>query len=376
MVRVGPCPIYVRSLGQKGNAGMRLFKCQNCGQVLYFENTKCESCGHQLGYLPEAMTISALEPDGDFLRALAAPDRKLRLCDNAGYQACNWMVDADSEATLCAACRHNHMIPDLTVPLNMERWKRLELAKHHLFYSLMRLKLPLRNKIDDPEHGLAFDFLADSPNPTGPRVMTGHDNGLITIALIEADDAERERRRNQMHEPYRSLLGHFRHEVGHYFWDVLIRDGGRLEECRAVFGDDSVDYDAALKAHYQEGAPADWQEHYVSQYASTHPWEDWAETWAHYLHIVDTLEMASAFGIRVKPRLVRDETLTTDINLDPYRTEADMEEIIDAWLPLTFAMNSLNRAMGSPDLYPFVLSPEVITKLSFVHDVVHGRPAK
>jgi hypothetical protein len=354
---------------------MRLFKCQNCGQVLYFENTKCESCGHLLGYLPEEMTISALEPDGDFLRALAAPDRKLLLCDNAGYQACNWLVDADSEAPLCAACRHNHTIPDLSVPLNMERWQRLELAKHHLFYSLMRLKLPLRNRIEDPEHGLAFDFLADSPNPTGPRVMTGHDNGLITIALIEADDAERELRRKQMHEPYRSLLGHFRHEVGHYFWDVLVRDGSRLEECRAVFGDDSADYDAALQAHYQDGAPADWQEHYVSQYASTHPWEDWAETWAHYLHIVDTLEMASAFGIRVKPRLVRDETLTTDINLDPYRAKAGMEEIIDAWLPLTFAMNSLNRAMGSPDLYPFVLSPEVIAKLGFVHDVVHGRPA-
>jgi hypothetical protein len=352
---------------------MRLFKCQNCGQVLYFENTRCESCGQQLGFLPAAMTVSALEPDGDFLRALAAPDRAVRLCDNAGQLTCNWLVEADSEATLCAACRHNRTIPDLTVPLNLQRWQRLEFAKHHLFYSLLRLRLPLANRIDDPEHGLAFDFLADSPDPTGPKVMTGHDNGLITIALVEADDAERERRRTQMHEPYRSLLGHFRHEVGHYFWDVLIRDGGRLDACRAVFGDDSQDYNMALQAHYQNGAPPDWQEHYVSQYASTHPWEDWAETWAHYLHIVDTLEMASAFGIRVKPRLVRDETLTTDINLDPYRADASMEEIIDAWLPLTFAMNSLNRAMGNPDLYPFVLSPAVVTKLGFVHDVVHDR---
>jgi hypothetical protein len=351
---------------------MRLFKCQNCGQVLYFENTRCESCGLPLGYLPRVMTMSALKPDGDFFRAMASRDRKLRPCDNARYEACNWMVGADSKTTLCAACRHNHTIPDLDIPLNLQRWQRLELAKHHLFYSLMRLKLPLVNRIEDPEHGLAFDFLAESPDPKGPKVMTGHDNGLITIALIEADDAERERRRTQMHEPYRSLLGHFRHEVGHYFWDVLIRDGGRLEECRAVFGDDTLDYNAALKAHYENGAPADWQERYVSQYASTHAWEDWAETWAHYLHIVDTLEMASAFGIRVKPRLVRDETLTTDINLDPYKPETSMEEIIDAWLPLTFAMNSLNRAMGSPDLYPFVLSPAVVVKLGFVHDVVHG----
>ena len=353
---------------------MRLFKCQNCGQVLYFENTHCESCGRQLGYLPQAMTLSAVESDGDLLRALADPDRRMLLCLNAGSQACNWLVEADGVTALCAACRHNRTIPDLTVPLNLERWQKLERAKHHLFYSLMRLQLPLANRIDNPEHGLAFDFLADSPNPTGPKVMTGHDNGLITIALVEADDAERERRRTQMHEPYRSLLGHFRHEVGHYFWDVLVRDGGRLDACRAVFGDDSQDYNAALQTHYQNGAPADWQEHYVSQYASTHAWEDWAETWAHYLHIVDTLEMASAFGIRVKPRLVHDESLITDINLDPYRAEADMREIIDAWLPLTFAMNSLNRAMGSPDLYPFVLSPAVVSKLGFVHDVVHGRP--
>lgn len=351
---------------------MRLFKCQSCGQALYFENTRCESCGHQLGYLPDAMTVSALEPDGDLFRALGESDRMVRLCDNAGHLACNWLVDAAGEERLCVACRHNHVIPDLTVPLNLQRWQRLEAAKHHLFYSLMRLKLPLRNRIDDPEHGLAFDFLAESPNPSGPKVMTGHDNGLITIALIEADDAERETRRLQMHEPYRSLLGHFRHEVGHYFWDVLVRDGGRLEACRAVFGDDSLNYEEALQTHYQNGAPADWQETYVSQYASTHPWEDWAETWAHYLHIIDTLEMAGAFGISVQPKLVRDGSLTAEIDLDPYEN-VPMQQIIDAWLPLVFAMNSLNRAMGNADLYPFVLSPAVVTKLAFVHDVVHGR---
>jgi hypothetical protein len=355
---------------------VKLFKCQSCGQIVYFENTRCESCSHQLGYLPRTMTISALEPDGDLFRPMAAPDFPVRLCDNAGHAACNWLVEADGVSTLCSACRHNHVIPDLAVDLNLQRWKRLELAKHHLFYSLLRLRLPLANRIDDPEHGLAFDFLADSPDAAVPKVMTGHDNGLITIALIEADDAERERRRAQMHEPYRSLLGHFRHEVGHYFWDVLVRDGGRLDECRAVFGDDSQDYEAALQAHYSNGPPTDWQEHYVSQYASTHPWEDWAETWAHYLHIIDTLEMASAFGIKVQPRLTRDETLSAEIDLDPYNADADMKEIIDAWLPLTFAMNSLNRAMGNPDLYPFVLSPTVVTKLGFVHDVVHGRSAR
>ncbi|PPQ33688.1 zinc-binding metallopeptidase family protein [Rhodopila globiformis] len=353
---------------------MKLFKCQNCGQVLYFENTRCESCGLQLGYLSRAMTISALQPDGAQFHALAAPDQPARLCDNAGHDACNWLLDAGGTTTLCLACRHNRTIPDLTVPLNLARWQKLERAKHHLFYSLLRLKLPLANRIDDPVHGLAFDFLADAPDAAAPKVMTGHDNGLVTIALVEADDAEREKRRTQMGEPYRSLLGHFRHEVGHYFWDVLVRDGGRLEDCRALFGDDTRDYAAALQAHYQNGPPADWQAHYVSHYASSHPWEDWAETWAHYLHIVDTLEMASAFGITVQPRISRDETLQAVIDLDPYET-ADMTTIIDAWLPLTFAMNSLNRAMGQPDLYPFVISPAVMTKLSFVHDVIRNRPA-
>ena len=352
---------------------MRLFKCQNCGQLLYFENTRCESCGHPLGYLPWAMTVSALEPEGDLFRPLAAPAQPVRLCANAAENACNWLIPADSNATMCAACRHNRTIPDLSVPSNRPRWQKLEAAKHHMFYSLLRLNLPLRNRTDDPAHGLAFDFLADAPDPGAPKVMTGHDNGLITIALAEADDAERERRRTQMHEPYRSLLGHFRHEVGHYVWDVLVRDGGPLEQFRRVFGDERQDYAQALERHYRSGPPADWQAHYVSQYASMHPWEDWAETWAHYLHIIDTLEMASAFGIRVKPRLASEETLAADINLDPYQGSASMQEIVDAWLPLTFAMNSLNRAMGHPDLYPFVLSRKVVAKLGFVHDVVHGR---
>jgi hypothetical protein len=356
----------------KGQAPVKLFKCQNCGQVVYFENTKCEACGHPLGYLPEAMTVSALEPENKAFRALAAPKTPVSLCDNAGHGACNWLVPADSPTTLCLACRYNRTIPDLSVEQNLQRWKRMEAAKHHLLYSLLRLRLPPRHRIDDREHGLAFDFLADSPQ-AGPKVMTGHDNGLITIALAEADDAERERRRTQMREPYRSLLGHFRHEVGHYFWDVLVRDGGQLEACRAVFGDDSQDYNAALQSHYQNGPPCDWQEYFVSQYASTHPWEDWAETWAHYLHIIDTLEMASAFGITVKPRLTRDETLSAAIDLDPYAADTDMKAIIDAWLPLTFAMNSLNRAMGNPDLYPFVLSPTAVAKLGFVHGVVHRR---
>jgi hypothetical protein len=203
-------------------------------------------------------------------------------------------------------------------------------------------------------------------------VLTGHADGIITINIEEANDSARERIREQLREPYRTLLGHLRHEAGHYYWDRLVAESSWLDDFRTLFGDEREDYAAALQRNYQQGPMPGWAQQYVSAYASVHPWEDWAETWAHYLHIVDTLEMAAAFGIRVQPRLMREETLSAEIDLDPYQT-GSMQEIIDAWLPLTFAVNSLNRAMGNQDLYPFVLSPTVIGKLSFVHKVVHAR---
>ncbi len=209
---------------------MKVFSCQHCGQLLYFENIRCEKCGRRLGYMPSAMTLSALEQEGDSWRALADPAIQARFCENAGQGACNWLIEADSDLPFCAACRFNRTIPDLSDAANKRRWQKIEAAKHHLLYSLLRLRLPLKDRAEDPEHGLAFDFLADPPK--APKVMTGHDNGLITIALVEADDAERELRRTAFQEPYRSVLGHFRHEVGHYVWDLLIRDAGRLDAGR------------------------------------------------------------------------------------------------------------------------------------------------
>ncbi|CAH2601163.1 zinc-ribbon_6 domain-containing protein [Rhodovastum atsumiense] len=350
---------------------MKLFKCQACDQLLYFENTKCERSQHRLGYLADAALLSALEEEQAGWHALGRPGRTFRFCANAAHDACNWLVPAGSAEAFCASCRHNRTIPDLTSAENLRRWRKLEIAKHRLFYTLLRLGLPLANRVDDPEHGLVFDFLADAPDPTGPKVLTGHDNGIITINVKEADDKEREAMRAQMREPYRTLLGHFRHEVGHYFWDVLVRDGGFLDAFRERFGDERQDYDAALQKNYREGPPADWQEHFVSTYASCHPWEDFAETWAHYLHIVDTLEMAASFGISVRPRITRDPDLATEIDFDPHQAK-DVETLVEAWLPLTFAVNSLNRAMGQPDLYPFILSAEVIDKLGFIHRIVHA----
>lgn len=347
---------------------MKLFECQACSQLLYFENTRCESCGRRLGFLSWTQDVTALEPEGDAWRALAEPDGSFRFCANAEHDACNWLIPADSPDAYCMACRHNRVIPDLSLPENIGRWRRLERAKHRLFYSLQKLRLPVATRAEHPR-GLTFEFLADpdQPAPHAPHVLTGHDNGLITINIAEADDAERERRRHAMGEPYRTLLGHFRHEVGHYYWNVLIENDVSIARFRQIFGDERQDYGAALEAHYANGPPGDWQNHFVSSYASAHPWEDWAETWTHYVHIVDTLETASAFGLTVGPRISRGPELSAAIEFDPH-VEPDLNRLIGAWLPLTFAVNSLNRSMGQPDLYPFVLTPTVIGKLHFVHE--------
>jgi hypothetical protein len=346
---------------------MRIFTCQVCGQLVYFENTLCTRCSGELGFDPGTMGMRSLVlgPDGVF----AAPDgSQWRGCGNAAHDACNWLLPSDEpQGSLCEACRLNRTIPDLSVGDNLARWKRIELAKRRLVYALKRFGLPLASQVEDARRGLAFDFLADTGRDGA--VMTGHDDGLITINITEADDAERERIRTTMGEPYRTLLGHFRHEVGHYYWDLLVHDGGRLEESRALFGDEREDYQQAIERHYEQGPPPDWQERHVSAYATMHPWEDFAETWTHYLHIVDTLDTAASFGLGVDPAVIDDPALSARVTFDPYRA-AGIEPLIEAWLPLTYAVNSLNRSMGQPDLYPFVLSEPAIGKLAFIHDLV------
>lgn len=352
---------------------MKLFRCPSCGQLIYFENTRCERCGHRLGYIPDSDILTALEPEeGGTWRSLAHDEGRYLFCHNADYDACNWLVPAESGASFCRACRHNRTIPDLGRPDVLVPWQKMEAAKRRLFYTLLKLDLPTPAQGEAPEP-LTFEFLADSPEPQGPKVMTGHDNGVITIALAEADDAERERRRTGMGEPYRTLIGHFRHEVGHFYWDILVRDGRRLAECRALFGDDTADYGEALKRHYDQGPPANWQDNYISAYATTHPWEDFAETWAHYLHIIDSVEMARACGLQVHPHVDHSGALGVDATLDPYETR-DIGAIVQTWLPVAFAMNAINRCMGQKDLYPFILTPPVIEKLGFIHRLVHHWP--
>lgn len=350
---------------------MQLFQCQCCSQVLYFENSSCVKCGHTLGYLPDTGQLSAVEPEGAQWIALANPDMRYRFCANWEQMGCNWMVDAQGDANFCIACQHNRTIPDLSLPENRVNWQKTEEAKRRLFYSLIKLRLPIPTVHDHDDEPLVFDFLVETP---GKQVLTGHDNGEITIALKEADDASRETLRVSMGEKYRTLLGHFRHEVGHYYWDRLVRDGGHEESFRALFGDERVDYNEALNRHYEQGPPANWQNSFVSSYATMHPWEDWAETWAHYMHIVDTLDMAGAFGISIDPGISQDPDLGLAIAFDPHQ-DVDMDVLIGAWLPLTYAVNCLNRSMGQPDLYPFVLPAPVIDKLGYIHSLIHGRAA-
>ena len=354
---------------------MKLFRCDHCHNLVYFENHTCVACGHILAYLPEPDFVASLDlvdasapaAPGSLWRspAPAAHGRRYRLCANyTRYQTCNWAVAEEDPNPLCLSCRLTSIIPNLSAPGHLAAWYKLETAKRRLLHGLRVLGLPTAPKRSAEDHeGLEFAFLADPSDPAAPRVLTGHANGLVTVNVAEADDVERERRRACFHEPYRTLLGHFRHESGHYYWDRLLRDHpGRLAPFRSLFGDErQPDYAAALRRHHAEGPPADWQARHVSAYASAHPWEDWAETWAHYLHMTDTLETAEACGVRLaSPKLA-----------SPAATDA-FAAMIARWFELTHALNNLNRGLGQPDGYPFVLSDLVLEKLRFVHDTVAG----
>ena len=352
---------------------MKVFHCDHCRQLVFFENVRCVTCGHALAYLPELGVVGSLEPAGDSLWKSPIPraaGKVYRLCQNyTAENVCNWALPAADPDPLCLSCRLTRVIPDMNKAGNRAAWYKLEVAKRRLTYTLLALKLPVLGKALDPDGGVAFEFLADPVDPNAPRVLTGHADGLITLNIAEADDAERERVRLLFEEPYRTLLGHFRHEVGHYYWDRLIRDSDRLDAFRERFGDERDDYGEALKRHHEKGPAADWQERYVSAYASVHPWEDWAETWAHYLHIVDALETAAACGVRLRPPRPGDPALRAI----PDPVDDDPEafgELMESWLPLTYMLNNLNRGLGLADAYPFVLTAAATTKLEFIHDTV------
>jgi len=351
---------------------MKTFHCDKCSNQIFFENTLCFNCKSTLGYQPATRSINAFEEagDGKWRSLHYKEDGKLyKKCANyVDHDVCNWMLPADDEHDLCESCQLTVVIPALTSEKNHVLWSRLEAAKRRLLFSLATLHLTPASKEQEPETGLAFQFLEDGVSDQ--CVMTGHADGVITLNIAEADPAERERTREQMHERYRTLLGHFRHESGHYYFDRLVVGSEWIDEYRTLFGDERQDYGEALKRHYSEGPASDWASRFVSSYASSHPWEDWAETWAHYLHMLDTLETASACGLSLHPVKSAEPELEK-VTL-PTKTDA-FDDIQRDWFALTYVLNSLNRSIGMPDSYPFTLSTPVLEKLGFVHKVVRAQ---
>ncbi|MEX0161617.1 putative zinc-binding peptidase [Pseudomonas brassicacearum] len=358
-------------LGDRSRSS-KVWPCR-CGQSLFFRNSQCLACLAALGYQPEQSRLTSLQPGeqaGTWTLDADPQAGLFRRCANLDTAAaCNWLLPDNGRDTLCIACSLNRTIPDLSIPENPERWRKVETAKRRLVAQLITFGLPVIPKTVDENIGLAFDFIGVDPDGTPPT--TGHASGLVTLDIKEADDVHREYVRQQMREPYRTLLGHFRHEVGHYYWDRLVANSHWLEAFRELFGDERASYADALEQHYQQGAPLDWQTRYVSAYATMHPWEDWAETWAHYLHMMDAVDTALGFGMSAREM---------DFDYQPFPPEtlydaghaggAAFLSFVNAWIELAGMLNELSRSMGQPDFYPFVVPAAVITKLHFIHLVI------
>lgn len=335
---------------------MKNFNCPKCGNKVYFENVRCLKCGEELGF--DASTLSML--------AVAKTAGGAGYCANFMHAACNWLSPAGDGNGLCPACDLNRTIPNLSEPGSLDAWQELERAKKRLVYSILRFGLPLE-AADEGQGKLTFDFVR--------HALTGHLDGVITIDVLEADAVERERQRQLFGEPYRALLGHLRHETGHFYWKVLVEAGGRIDDFRALFGDERTDYAEALQTHYAQGRRSDWDRHFVSPYAAAHPWEDWAETWAHYIHIVDALDTADAEGMEPRSTGMSLGTIWPFKRTDTYGEEA-FGTLMNRWIPLSIALNSLSRCMGHTDFYPFVIPGPAYAKLNFVHDAIrdHRQP--
>jgi hypothetical protein len=386
-----PLPAFTRrlvpTLLTSTPTARRAFRCR-CGRPIFFRNAMCLACKTPLGYDPDLVLLRPLAPtrDPQVFRAMrtrgvgmTVPLTAYRRCANWTSPApCNWLLPDNEDAKLkpfCRSCRLDRTVPDPTDRDNPELWLKVEDAKRALVSQLIALKLPVESKVsENVEQGVMFDLLRSPVD--GPRVMTGHDDGLVTLDIEEADDVHRETVRSQMHEPYRTLIGHMRHEIGHYYWQRLVRGTQWEEPCRAIFGDDRLDYGQALQDYYANGAPFDWKNRHVSAYASAHPYEDWAETWAHYLHMVDSLDTARSFGLVAHHDEIQYEAFTPqalapdDAVATPSSDDLAFLAVVNGWIELTGALNEVTRSMGEPDFYPFVLSKPAVRKLHFIHKVV------
>jgi hypothetical protein len=338
---------------------MTPFTCR-CGNILFFDNTVCLQCGHSVGYDLTLNRFQVVEPQGDF-----------QWCENgARHGVCNWVVRASGNgAQFCRSCQLTRTIPNLNVAGHQDAWRRMEAEKRRVVYTLARLGLmPTQEGV--AVGGPVFDFLA--PQPHQP-VVTGHVDGVITINLLEADDVYREHERRSLREPYRTLVGHFRHEIGHYYWATFFQNRAEadpaMEEFRRLFGDERTDYATALTQHYDSGAPPNWAEQYLTAYASVHPWEDWAETWAHYLHIVDAVETSRAFGWKDEAVPIPFTPFSTDV-LGGFTQDAEFLGTLNTWAKISPALNEIAASLGQRNLYPFALNATTARKLHFIHRTI------
>ena len=335
---------------------MKQFLC-DCGTAIFFDNTYCSKCGSELGFLPDKQMLVTLQPQGDCFSVRDEANLLFRACEHRVNQLqCNWLIPAQSSDNQCISCRTTRTVPTLNKPENWWRWRTLESTKRRLFYSLLGLHLPIKTLESGFEGGLAYDFLEDqatNPDVAVEHVYTGHLNGVITVNVAEVDGSHREAAKEAMNEHYRTLLGHFRHEIGHFYWDQLIKNTATHASFKQLFGDESLDYRSTLDAYYQNGPRSDWQDDCISPYASAHPLEDWAETWAHYMLMMETLETAQSYG------------LTKHLDDDWV-----FEVWIAEWVALAVVLNALNRSTGASDAYPFVLSQTVKKKLKFIHEMM------
>lgn len=332
-----------------------------------------------VGFLPDEQQLTALTITPEGFYKVSNNDKLYKQCKNYWlHDVCNWMIPIHEDNELCQSCRLNVMIPNLEKKENFALWYNMEKAKRRLLYTLFKLHLPIQGRQCDPNSGLGFSFLEDQINDEYGNELTvknyaviGHNSGLITLNLNEARPSKRIEMREKMNEQYRTLIGHFRHESGHYYWDRLIEDSALLNKFRELFGDERLNYTNAMSQYYQNGPAKNWQNIWISAYASMHPWEDWAETWAHYLHMVDTLETANDSEISIGGHQIKNPLVESEHFEDENYTAMNFTQLFNDWCRLTKSLNAVNRSMGHDDAYPFVISVSALNKLRFVHEVIN-----
>lgn len=348
---------------------MKIFECPNCLNPLSFESTQCARCGHAVGYLKQYSELKLLVP-GEDGKIHTEEGRTFQYCQHYQYGVCNWLVPTDSAHSLCDVCRLDQNFPEINSEDQRAIWKEMEQAKHRIIYSLNRLNLPVVSKIDAPDHGLSFEFLTEE-YPSSPA-RNGYSNGLITINLSRADARSTGSLHHRIEEHHGSIMSFLRHETGQYYWEQLVLSNRAiLQTFRDLFGDEIPDYTEALNQHHQLGPPDNWQKNYSSKYATFHARADWAETWSHYLYLMDLLESAYVLGLSIRPNLQSASSMSMYASFDPYK-ETEFEKILDAIIPLNFAVSHLNQNTEQPNLFSFSIPEPVIRKLRFVHQLLHS----